>query len=426
MNPRLVDLILKHRKVAYAITDRNLKVCEIGGESQLLTLSTSFSPQATLHQPPAEANGLGCSLFDLAPEMIGSEADIEAMLRGDMPVLTLASVNRETGQGETYYVNLVSWPYYDEQGAIVGIAHLVEDMTLSGHLEQRLTQQRNEVQLLRDQTATQNLALRAANAELRQMDELKSKFVSVAAHELRNPLASILGYVELMEEDLEALNEEHAHCIRTIKKSARRVLGITNDLLDVTRIESGSLELMLKPANLVEIVEDVANELQPQLDEKKLQLFLDATPDIPFALCDRPRTMQILTNLLSNALKYTPETGEIMIRLDAESEEGFIVISVTDTGIGISPEDQAKLFKSFFRGSNTHLTRASGAGLGLSITKSLVELQGGRIWLNSELNQGSTFYVTIPTYDGGEMEEQRAEDRGQETGDRGESSSSAF
>ena len=128
--------------------------------------------------------------------------------------------------------------------------------------------------------------------------------------------------------------------------------------------------------------------------------------------------MQILTNLLSNALKYTPETGEIMIRLDAESEEGFIVISVTDTGIGISPEDQAKLFKSFFRGSNTHLTRASGAGLGLSITKSLVELQGGRIWLNSELNRGSTFYVTIPTYDGGEMEEQRAEDRGQGTGDR--------
>ncbi|MFN8489223.1 MAG: HAMP domain-containing sensor histidine kinase [Caldilineaceae bacterium] len=418
MNPRLVDLILKHRKVAYVITDRNLKVCEIGGESQLLTLSTSLAAQAAPPQPPNEVSKLGCSLFDLAPEMIGCEAEIEAMLRGALPVFTLALVNRETAQGETYYVNLIVWPYHDEKSNIVGLAHLVEDVTLSGNLEQRLTQQRNEVRLLRDQTAAQNLALQAANAELRQMDELKSKFVSVAAHELRNPLASILGYVELMEEDLEDFNEEHAHCIKTIKKSARRVLGITNDLLDVTRIESGRLELILKPANLVEIVEDVADELQPQLDEKKLQLFLDATPDIPYALCDRPRTIQILTNLLSNALKYTPEAGEITIRLDAENEEGFIIISVTDTGIGIAAEDQAKLFKSFFRGSNTHLTRASGAGLGLSITKSLVELQGGRIWLTSELGKGSTFYVTIPADDGGETEGQRTEIRGQKSEDR--------
>ncbi len=391
---QLTKLIVKNHKIAYAITDYALNVIELGGELDLLSLS--HMDRQPLDQ---EDNGIGRSLFALTPEIIGSEAEIVAVLRGEAPSFELPIVNRESSHAGLIYVNLTYVPYQDAVGKITGIIHMVEDVTPRGALEQRLTQQRNELSLLRDQLGARNLALTAANIELHNLDELKSKFVSIAAHELRNPLASILGYAELLEEDLDNFNEEHTHCIKIIQKSAKRVLSITNDLLDVTRIESGRLELMLKSTNVVEMSEDVADELQPQLDAKRQRLFLDATPMIPLALCDSARTFQILTNLLSNAIKYTPEEGEITLRLDAEAEEGFITVSITDTGIGISQPDQSNLFRSFFRGSNTHLTRATGAGLGLSITKSLVELQGGRIWVQSQLNKGSTFYVTIPIND---------------------------
>ena len=182
-------------------------------------------------------------------------------------------------------------------------------------------------------------------------------------------------------------------------RSAHRLLSITNDLLDVTRIESGYIELTLNPVDLVTLVEDAANELQPQLEAKRQRLFLDATDKIPAGFCDKIRTQQIITNLLSNAIKYTPEEGEIKIRLTPDAEAEYITISVVDNGIGITEKDQVHLFRSFFRGSNTHETRATGAGLGLNITRSLVELQGGRIWFESTLNQGTAFYFTIPISD---------------------------
>lgn len=136
-------------------------------------------------------------MFDIAPELIGNEAEIQAILSGAIPLLELPLVNREPTPDQLIYVNMTNLPYRAEDGcatgAITGIAHLVEDVTASGKLEQKLTQQRNELFLLRDQLAAQNLALVAANTELHNMDELKSRFVSVAAHELRNPLASILA-----------------------------------------------------------------------------------------------------------------------------------------------------------------------------------------------------------------------------------------
>ena len=384
--PTLLNVLLKNRQIAYAITDGTLNVIEIGGEVRLFQ--------------PGVGTGIGCSLFDIAPELIGNEAEIQAILSGAIPLLELPLVNREPTPDQLIYVNLTNLPYRAEDGcatgAITGIAHLVEDVTASGKLEQKLTQQRNELFLLRDQLAAQNLALVAANTELHNMDELKSRFVSVAAHELRNPLASILGYVELLEEDLDLLVEEHAHCVKTIQRSAHRLLSITNDLLDVTRIESGYIELTLNPVDLATLVEDAANELQPQLEAKRQRLFLDATDKLSAGFCDKIRTQQIITNLLSNAIKYTPEGGEIKIRLTPDAEAEYITISVVDNGIGITEKDQAHLFRSFFRGSNTHETRATGAGLGLNITRSLVELQGGRIWFESTLNQGTTFYFTIP------------------------------
>ncbi len=144
------------------------------------------------------------------------------------------------------------------------------------------------------------------------------------------------------------------------------------------------------------VVEMVVHELQPQIQQKNQHLTLDIPPDLPPALVDQTRAMQIIGNLLSNASKYTQPGGEIAVRLSPADEEGFLQLAVADTGIGIAPEDQHHLFDRFFRAKNVYQTDATGTGLGLHITRSLVELHGGRIWFQSELNKGSTFYVTFP------------------------------
>jgi signal transduction histidine kinase len=273
----------------------------------------------------------------------------------------------------------------------------MEDVTEMGKIDQQLAQQRNELRLLRDQLARRNLELAAANAELQRLDELKSLFVSIAAHELRTPLTSAVGYVEiLLEEDPDSLTERQREFLEIVQSSHQRLLKITRDLLDITRIEAGRVDLVLQPAALSGLVEAVAAEFRPQLQAKDQRLALCVAPDLSPALCDEARTAQVIGNLLSNASKYTPEGGLITITAATVAEDGFLQVSVSDTGVGISTEDQAKLFNRFFRAKSASLTEASGAGLGLHITRALVELHGGRIWLESELGKGSTFHVTFP------------------------------
>jgi signal transduction histidine kinase len=277
---------------------------------------------------------------------------------------------------------------------------VVQDCTEAGTLKQQLSQRGNELRLVQDQLARQNLDLAAANAELRRLDELKSTFVSVAAHELRTPLTTIRGYAEmLLDEEAGPLHEVQAKYLRTIQGSAGRLQHITSNLLDITRIEAGRVDLVLRPTDLPALVRNVAAEFEPQVAAKAQRLALPATSDLPLALCDPARAMQIIGNLVSNAIKYTPREGQISIAVECAAEEGFLQVSVADDGVGIAPEDQDKLYRRFFRAASAVQTGASGAGLGLYITRSLVELHGGRIWLESEPGHGSTFYVTFPIVD---------------------------
>jgi signal transduction histidine kinase len=147
--------------------------------------------------------------------------------------------------------------------------------------------------------------------------------------------------------------------------------------------------LTLQSVNVTDIVEEIVTNLHPELEQKQHHFSLEKQPFLPPALCDEARTAQIFSNLLSNAIKYTPERGQIAISLRHSPQEEAIIAAVRDTGIG----------KNFFRASNVHLSKANGAGLGLSITRSLIELQGGRFWIESSPGQGSTFYLTIPVDD---------------------------
>jgi signal transduction histidine kinase len=243
----------------------------------------------------------------------------------------------------------------------------------------------------------QNLQLEAAITELQELDELKSRFVSVAAHELRTPLTSISGYLEvLLDEELSPLTTDQREYIEIVRHSTDRMLNIVTNLLDVTRIEAGRIELVLQPVALPKLVQVVAAEIKPQLEAKAKRLQLHTAPDLPPALCDKDRAIQIIENLLSNAEKYTPRGSLIVVEAGLAREEGFLEIAVIDNGVGISTEDQEKIFSRFFRTRSAAAVGASGAGLGLHITRSLVELHGGQIWFESELGHGSTFHVTFP------------------------------
>jgi signal transduction histidine kinase len=386
MDPTIAQLILGDRKIAYAITDRDLKVVEVGGAVDVV------------HDDPRTC--LGHSLLDLVPELVGSEAVLADILAGDLPRFELGWAYRETAEGRALYLTIVELPHRGRTGHISGVIHLVQDITDMAMVARQLAQSRNELRLLRDQLARQNLALAAANTELRRLDEMKSVFVSVAAHELRTPLTPVKGYIEvLLDGDIGPVNDDQREYLRIVQGSVERLLKTTNNLLDVTRIEAGRVELVLQPTDLAALVETVVAEHISQLEARAQRLTLHAPRDLPPALCDEARTAQIIGNLLSNASKYTPQGGLITVSLGLAEEEGFLQLSVTDDGVGIPAEDQPKLFDRFFRAKSALLTGVGGAGLGLHITRSLVELHGGRIWFESAPDEGSTFHVTFAIVD---------------------------
>lgn len=379
------ERVFRDRRVGFAITDGSLCVTDVGGASDILTSGC--------------AAWIGHSLLDLAPELVGSEGALQEILDGALPRLQIPWVNRDAPDGSTLYITLVDLPYYDEHGAITGLIHIVHDVTEIGALEQRLMQHRNTLRLLERTLREQNVQLLAANAELRRLDEAKSAFVSIAAHELRTPLTSISGYVEmLLDGDAGALNAQQSDYLEIVAASADRLLTLTRELLDVARLESGRLELLLQPTDLCALVARVIAEHRPQLDAREQHIELSAHETLPLALIDPGRAIQIIANLVSNASKFSPAGAQIRVSLALSGEApGFLQVAVADDGPGIAAADRARLFRPFARGTAAQLSGAGGSGLGLYITKSLVELHGGQIVLESGPAGGTQVAVTLPT-----------------------------
>lgn len=231
----------------------------------------------------------------------------------------------------------------------------------------------------------------------------KSEFVSFAAHELRLPLTSIRGYAELMLAGaVGSVTEAQANFLNIIRSNVERMVVLISDLADISRIESGHLRLEFGSVPIIEVVGDVVGSLRRQIEEKGQTLDVQVPPTLPPVWGDRTRLTQILGNLVSNAHKYTPQGGHITIRAEYNDQSPcagalpVVHVAVQDTGLGISPEDQARIFQKFFRAQDAEARAAPGTGLGLNITKYLVEMHGGCIWFESQLRQGSTFHFTIP------------------------------
>ena len=251
----------------------------------------------------------------------------------------------------------------------------------AGTLEQRLHDRTRELQ--------------AANERLRELEQLKSAFLSIVSHELRTPMTSIKGYVENMLDGLTGvLTDKQAYYLSRVKYNADRLTRMINDLLDISRIEAGRVELSPSRLLVRDLLVDILEDFWPMALDKGLTLEVKQADEQVHIKADRIKLFQILAHLLHNAVKFTSRNGRISIQTDA-AHESTLLFRVTDTGCGIATHELPKVFDRFYRGESAHV-EPRGAGLGLAIAKSLVELHGGRIWVESLEGQGTCFSFTMP------------------------------
>ncbi len=241
-------------------------------------------------------------------------------------------------------------------------------------------------------------------AEVQRANETKSEFVSFVAHELKTPMTAIRGYTDLLAKGaVGPVNENQAQFLKVIRANVERMNRLVSDLSDISRIEAGKLALEFRKVDFREVVDEVVSSLQQQVEAKQQTLEVHMPDNLPPVWADQGRMAQVLTNLVSNAHKYTPAGGRIEILVERVpnhwQEDGppeVVHVAVRDNGLGMSEEDQQKVFQKFFRSENRAAREAPGTGLGLHITKNLVEMHGGTIWFESQLGKGTTFHFTVP------------------------------
>lgn len=247
-----------------------------------------------------------------------------------------------------------------------------------------------------------HIAIAVENARLyealRQANQAKSEFVSIVSHELRAPMTSLKGYTDMLRNGkLGSLSTQQQEFVDAIRRNTQRMELLVSDLTDISRIETGQLSISPRAITFSEALDEAVETVRDLSEAKQQTLTLDMWNGLPSAHADKARLIQALINLLSNAIKYTPYGGSIAVRVWLSSDEpDFIRCAITDSGVGISPQDQVQLFTKFFRAADPQVREQPGTGLGLAITKNLVEMHGGRIWVESALGKGSTFYFTVP------------------------------
>jgi len=322
---------------------------------------------------------IGKTDFDVFSDQHASTAfaDEQQIIRTGEPIV--GKVQRETysGRADTW-ASTTKMPLRDERGRIIGTFGISRDITAQIRAENAL--------------ADQALQLTSQNEALRKLDQLKDEFIGLVSHELRTPLTSIIGYAEMLSED--RLGRQDAdRLVGVIERNAQRLLRLVGDLLILSRIQSGKMAMEFSTTDLAGIASNATEEMRPEAQRKHIDLALSATA-VPGFAGDPTRIAQLLGNLISNAVKFTPDGGRVEVRLGMEGDQA--VIAVTDTGMGIPAADRERIFDRFFRTENATRQAIPGTGLGLTITKAIVEAHNGTITVDSGEGRGSTFKIYLP------------------------------
>ncbi|ABE51959.1 PAS domain S-box protein [Methanococcoides burtonii] len=273
-------------------------------------------------------------------------------------------------------------PNIAEDGSILGGIGIIEDITTRIESEEALKKYAEELAI--------------ANEELKSLDQMKDRFLSNVSHELKTPLTSIKGYTELIyDESLGTLSEQQKEVEKTVLRNANRLKRLVDSLLYISRAQSGNVQYLFEPVSIVEIVEMTLQDLKIQIEEKKLAVEKDIPNDIPTINGDRDKLTDMLTNMVDNSIKFTPEGGSLKFTIKEEDE--FIHIVLKDNGIGIPPDMIPMLFQRFYQIDASRTRKYGGTGLGLYICKEIVTAHKGKIWVESKgENKGTEMHIQLP------------------------------
>ena len=363
MDSQVSQLLLSKRRVAYLITNRNMLITDVGGNSALW----SDDRNAT----KADVLPIGRLLTDLIPHLASRKHTLDEVLLG-AELQSQIDYTKDTSGETNTYLRMTTVARRDRAGQIVGLLHVIEDITEVGKM-------RRQTERLRDRIETLQCQL------------------DIAAHELGTPLTLISGYLELLREtDAENLNAEQQGYLGLVMGNIEHLMFIANDLFDLVYAESGQLRLTPRKVALQPLLEQVAQDMRPMLQEKAQKLLLTADDDLPEVVCDSTRVGQILRNLMSNACSFSPPQGTVELKATMTGDLDFVQITVIDSGFGVHPDESESVFDRFYRTHLADQTSSTGAGLGLYIARILVELHGGRIWCENVADAGAAFSFTLP------------------------------
>lgn len=395
MSILVVDDLPNYRQMMQA-------VLEDAGYSDVITAGSTQEAFTILgmDNPSLPAPGVDLILMDInMPGMDGVEAcqRIKSVSKlKDIPVIMVTGLAAEEKLEQAFNAGATDYILKPASPAEM-IARINSVLELKQEMERRQSGYVSDLEEKNRELQAAFAELEKKNQELEEASLAKTHILSTATHELKTPLTSIIGYIDIVllrQNKIGTLNEKQQRYLQTAQRNSYRLKSLVDDLLDISRIESGGLELTPAELELWPEIEEIVTAMQTQIDEKNIDLILDIPQDICPVLADKLRLCQVLTNLLSNACKYSSQGARVTIRV--REEDAGVRIDVSDTGMGISPEDQERLFTKFFRADNSSTREVSGSGLGLYITKHLIEAHGGRIWASSQIGQGTTFSIIWP------------------------------
>ena len=379
------DQILLAAYVAKAFTSiHRLAYAQIGADLRIIHVSPNFRFLAD----QIELEVIAKPVTEWFWLFIGAEDVLHDMLNGKLPLFEIKNVHYDLSDGTTAYLNFQLLPIQPENPN-QGLLLIVEDVSSVGNLQHSLVQERNELRLLQ-------LELGAANKELQRLNQLKSLFLAMAAHDLRTPLTAIHGYASLLREmHLDAPHSREFEYLNSIVSQSDHLNFLINNMLDLDQIERGTFTVVPDNCIMQPIIMDVVQGMQLITDRREMQLTIDI-PDTPLIVrAESERIRQIIYNLLSNAHKYTPRGGKIRIKAIAENDTDML-LEISDTGQGMTPEQVNSLFQPYYRTQDARQSNIKGTGLGLFIVKSTIEAHGGQISVTSKVDEGTTFSIRLP------------------------------